>query len=102
MTTEQGASPRTSAPDASYARVPGVLSRTLPQGIVVMTPERREVVLLADSARVLWESLDEPRSDLEVVRLVADRYAVPPDTIDGDVSIALDQLAALGVVERRP
>lgn len=55
---------------------------------------------LTSTATDLWDHLDAPRTDEEILVALRDRYAGDADEIARDLEQAMGQLEALGLVER--
>lgn len=68
--------------------------------VLVVPPGADEPITLAGTGPELWDLLETPRSLPELVRELAARHQASSDLVEADVSPVIDQLLALGVLER--
>ena len=95
-----GPPPRpTESNPALLARAAGVVSRTVEDGVVLLSPTAVYPVVLSDSAGMLWDELETPRTVPGVTQTLSARYAIAPEFISDDVETAVRELIALGLVE---
>ncbi len=64
-------------------------------------PGRDEATALNRSATDVWELCDGTRTVAGIARELAGRYGVDADALSGDVSAALEDLHARGLIEVR-
>ena len=76
----------------------GTLWRRVGPEVLVTSPLRDDVDQLSETAGVVWEFLDAPRTRQEVTVATAERYGLAPDDIAGDVAVLLEDLARRGWV----
>lgn len=89
------------SPDlASYHRSGGVLFRRVHDVVLLLGPSDRDVFTLSGAGPDLWDLLAEPITVPDAVGRLAERYAVPADSIVSDVRRVFEELAALHVVTR--
>ena len=81
------------------ARSAGVVSRTVENGVVLLSPTAAYPVVLSDSAGMLWDVLETPRTVPGVTQTLSARYAIAPEFIANDVETAVRELIALGLIE---
>jgi hypothetical protein len=81
-------------------RVSNVLSRAVEGGVVLLGPAMDTPAVLADSAAMLWEVLETPRTVEAVIETLAVRYGVEEPVIAGEVETAIGELIALGLIAR--
>lgn len=62
----------------------------------------RSIYTLNPVACELWELIEQPRSEQELIDAIADRYRIPAATAQPDVRAFLDDLVRMGLVERQP
>jgi hypothetical protein len=86
--------------DAVFARRSAVRWRRVGRDAVVVVQDRSQVVGLNPTGAAVLEALDGTRTVDEVVEALAPRWEVPRERLAADVARVLDELAALGVVER--
>jgi hypothetical protein len=68
----------------------------------LLAPGDEDALLLAGSGGAVWQALAEPRSVDELVDGLARLHGVAPATIADDVSAAVSDLVAHGLVSSRP
>ena len=82
-----------------YTRSATTLWRSVGSEALLTAAGRQEVDSLSETATAVWDLLARPRTLDEVVRLLAERYDTPSDTVERDVRALLEQLIARGWVE---
>ena len=85
----------------TFVRHPQVLHRHLTDGVLVLAPGASQATALLGTAADLWEVLARPVTAAAAADELAGRYDGDPTTIAADVARALEQLAAVGLVEER-
>lgn len=89
--------------DIRWARSPDVLSRRCIDGVLLLPIDGEDVVALSASAAVIWQQLTTlPVTTADIVRALAPRYAVSPQSLTSEVDAALVALAEHGAVLRVP
>ena len=83
-------------------REPATLWRYAGESLVVLPPGQPEPIVVRGSASLMWELLEQPCSDDEVVASVADAYAVDADEVGRHVLPILDELLSKGALRRVP
>ena len=53
-------------------------------------------------ARLLWDELEQERTDADLVAAVLDAFAAERPVVEADVAAFLEQLTTLGALETRP
>jgi hypothetical protein len=94
-------------PGPCVRRAAGFVARRIAGELVVVPVLRSEAAsgvslpffVLNESAETLWESLAEPRSPDELVRLLTQAWDVSADRAREDVTTFLAELRVLGAVE---
>jgi hypothetical protein len=77
------------ADDTVLGRAPGVLSRRLLDGVLVLGPQMSEPVRISAPGDVLWEMLREPRAFAHIVDAWSSTFRVPEATARADVEPVL-------------
>ncbi len=85
--------------DTVLVRAPGAIWRTGDFGVTVLGTTSEEPVTLAGSGVAVWDALARPRRRVELVEILATRFAADRDEIARDVAPVLDELLAGGVLE---
>lgn len=80
-------------------RSPGVLSRKVGGEVLLGAPGRNGFDQLSESAGIVWGLLDVPRTDDEIVAILAHVYGEPPEAIAADVDGLLADLLRRGWIE---
>lgn len=86
------------AHDERFRRNPTVLSRALPDGVLLLPPGQDQPIALLGSGGELWAHLARPCSHAELIAYLAHRYDTDPATVEGDVAAVWRQLLALDAV----
>ena len=92
---------------ARFMRASGVVSRRV-AGEVVLVPttyprqDAANFYVLNESAQLLWQQLDSPRSADELARILTDTFAVDMTDAAADVERFLSDLQACGAIEVQP
>lgn len=82
------------------ARSPSVLWRRMQGAVLLLRPGEQEVVELAGSGVALWEALETPRTDDDLVGELARRYGTDVATVGPDTMAAVEDLLDRGVLRR--
>jgi|GEM_PF-1749507 len=88
------------APAPRLARAPGVLERSLLDGVLVLTPPRPPALALTGSGAALWDVLRTPCDEDELIEDLRERFDDPHDTLAADVRATVVELVAHGLVVR--
>lgn len=83
----------------TYRRRPEVLWRRTLQTVLLLPPDRDDVVTVGGPGGAVWELLDTWRTVDALVELLAPRYDADPAEIARDVEALLGELEALGALE---
>lgn len=75
-----------------YKRAEGILSRQLPEEVLIAPFGRNDFDKLSGTAVPLWELLESPRTIEELVAILADRYSAPSSLIENDLTAILSEL----------
>ena len=92
---------------ARFMRTSGVVSRRI-AGEVVLIPTgypRRDTAnfyVLNESAQLLWQELEKPRSASELAQVLTDTFLISARDAATDVERFLSDLQACGAVEVQP
>ena len=79
-------------------RADGALWRRSPTSVSVLAGGR--VHVLGGPAVAIWDVLEAPRSEDDVVAELVGHFEGDPDRISTEAAAAIDQLVALAVLER--
>lgn len=79
-------------------RHPGAVSQELDGEVLLLHPDRAEVLHLNGSGTSVWAALEVRATADEVVGLVAQAYGVSPEVVRSDVLRLLADLSARGLV----
>jgi hypothetical protein len=83
-----------------WARIAGSVWRRSGARIVVLGRDHDEPLVLEGSGGEAWELLDEPRTQGELVRILASRYGADPEIVEHDLEPFLLELEHRGLVGR--
>lgn len=86
----------------SYVRNERVLWRRAAGSVLLLRGGAHDVVLLDDSACLLWRLLDRPRAFDQIVDLLSEAYGTGGQQVAADVAAALARLTSLDVVTHTP
>jgi Coenzyme PQQ synthesis protein D (PqqD) len=85
--------------ERSFVRSPTALSRRVRGEVLLATAEREGVEALSETALTVWDLLETPQTRGSLIALMADRYAVSPEGIGGDVQALVAQFLDRGWIE---
>jgi hypothetical protein len=89
------------APTAlTWRRAPRALWRRSSDRTVVLRPGHEEPLLLSGAGQAIWELLEEPVDEHDLVAVLVDATQADPDQVANDVSAFLARLAEEGAVMR--
>jgi hypothetical protein len=89
------------APTAlTWRRAPRALWRRSSDRTVVLSPGRDEPLVLSGAGQAIWEVLDEPIEEHDLVAVLVDTTQADPDQVANDVGTFLARLAEEGAVIR--
>lgn len=91
--------PASTVDDALVGRAPGAIWREGDFGVVVLGPASYEPVTLAGTGVAIWDALARPRRRVELVELLATRFAADAEDVARDIAPVLDALVADGALE---
>jgi Coenzyme PQQ synthesis protein D (PqqD) len=80
-----------------FARDERVLWRENIGSVILLPPDGDQVVTLR-GGHYIWELLDQPTSEPELVQRVAEHFSAPADTIRSDLVRVLRQLVKHGIL----
>src|SRR4051794_3369103 len=81
-----------------WVRNPDVLVRRGGFGLLLLAPTAEQPVLLEGTGLDLWDALDRPRCDIELIDDLASAFRTEPETVATDVRAALAVLDAVQLV----
>ncbi len=83
------------------ARLPGVVSRDLPDGeTAIMSVENDQVVLLNAIGGIVWELCDGTRDSVEMAQIIAERFDdLSAAQIRADIEAMVQRLHQAGMLE---
>ena len=81
-----------------WVRAPGVLWRETFDQVLLMVPDREELVSGNLCAAAVWDALGEMDDADKIARLVEDTFGLDAPDADRDVLEALEQLRSCGAV----
>ena len=81
-----------------YQRAPGAASAEVDGEVVVLSPADLRYHALNDPSAAIWELLEEPSTQSEVVDRLLETFEVARDQCDADVAAHLRELQELGLV----
>jgi hypothetical protein len=67
--------------------------------VILAPPGREDFDVLSDSGAIVWELLEEPSTEAELVNTLASLYGVGEEQIAGDVNALLSTLLQSGAIE---
>jgi hypothetical protein len=85
--------------DVLVGRAPGAIWRDGDFGVVVLGRASYEPVTLAGTGVAIWDALARPRRRVELVELLAARFAADAEDVARDVAPVLDALVTDGALE---
>jgi hypothetical protein len=94
------ASERSTSGAVTWRRAPRALWRRSSDRTVVLSPGHDEPLVLSGTGQAIWELLDEPIEEHELVAVLVDATQANPDAIAGDVRTFLARLAQEGAAIR--
>lgn len=90
------------AATSRWQRHPRALWRRSSDRIVVLAPDQTEPLLLEGTGTVIWELLEQPTGEQDLVDLLVEATTADRDVIAPEVAAFLTQLANEHVVEQQP
>jgi hypothetical protein len=88
--------------ERSFVRSPNALSRNVGGELLLASTDGERIDSLSETAAAVWALLETPRTIGALIEVLAERYAVPRDTIATDVETLVEALVARGWAEERP
>jgi hypothetical protein len=88
-----------SATGSTWKRSDRALWRWTTGGVVLLTPNEAEPVVLNESGAALWDVLADARTPAEICEALAPDYGTMPERLTPDVDAFIEQLAAIGAIE---
>lgn len=85
-----------------YARAATLMEAEVDGEIVALDREGGDVLGFNSTASEVWRLLDKPRSLGEICAAMLERYEVPADLCEQEVSALLDQLVAMRLIAVTP
>ncbi len=85
---------------AVLKRGPDVLARRVLRGVMLSTPDAEEPVVVTSPGDAVWDLIQDPVEEADLVRAVATHFVGDPGEIERDVVALVDQLIELGAVVR--
>ena len=85
-----------------WRRADDVLSRRTSRSVVVLTADANEPVVLEGAAVVVWNALEQPATDAQLVTAIATRLALAGDDVRSDVAAARELLCRHRVLVGSP
>lgn len=82
----------------AWRRDPGVLWRRSGDRRLLLPPNEDEVVLLEGVGSLVWDALETPMSEEQLIEDLASHFDVEMMRVGTDVTAFLDQLCSLGAV----
>ena len=87
-------------PRARYRRVEGLPFQRLGEEMLVVAPRARDVHMLSPTAASVWELLEQPVEEEEIVERLMEGYDVTKSRARKDVAALIEDLVGKGLVER--
>jgi hypothetical protein len=84
----------------TWCRAPSALWRRSSDRVVVLRPGNEEPLVLSGAGPAIWEHLDEPIDEHDLVAILVNATRADPDQVANDVGIFLGRLAEEGAVIR--
>lgn len=79
-------------------RHPDLLETTLDNEVVLMSIERGSYYGLENTARRIWQLIEQPRTKADLVQVLASEYDAAPEQIAQDIESFLQKLLDHGIV----
>jgi len=92
----------TSRSTPRHQRSPGVLERTLLDGVLVLAPDHPPALALLGTGLAIWRALDEPTDEASLVRTLRVQFDDPGGSLADDVHRTLHHLVERGLVTQHP
>jgi len=83
----------------AWRRNPHAITRVTPRSILVSLGAGSEAIKLEGAATAVWESLDEPATELELATRLRWRAATSPAELNEAIAAAVQALAAVDAIE---
>jgi hypothetical protein len=83
-----------------YCRANRTVWRLAHDTALVRAVASNEVLVLAGAGSALWQLLAEPLTLDQAARRIADAYDVPPEQIERDIALLIDDLTGRSVLDR--
>ncbi len=84
-----------------FQRADAVLTRRVGSSMLLLVRGNAELVEVSGAGVALWDSLAQPRSGADCVRLLARSYGVDEDTVRHDIDPVLGDLVERGALRRQ-
>jgi hypothetical protein len=81
-----------------WRRDPQVLWRRCDDRIVLLAPDRDDVLVLEGTGRLIWELLELPTPHDELVAALAEAFDRPQDEVDTEVTAFAAELRTAGAL----
>ena len=81
-----------------WQRDPRVLWRRCDDRIVLLAPDRDDVLVLEGTGRVIWDLLELPTPHVELVAALAEGFDRPIADVDAEVARFAGELQATGAL----
>ncbi|HEX8240181.1 MAG TPA: PqqD family peptide modification chaperone [Allosphingosinicella sp.] len=86
----------------TYFRAVAVQAAVAGTSLSLLSPETGDWIVLAGTARRIWERLEYPASVDEVATALGAEFDAPPETIKAAAAATIDDLLRLGLVAEEP
>jgi hypothetical protein len=85
-----------------WQRADEVLSRRLPDGVIVLSLHRGDPLVVTGPGGELWDLLADERSTSEVVAALAEHFGAEPTTVHDEIVPLLHDLRERGLLVTGP
>lgn len=102
MSTANGIAPERQS-DIVYSAIAGnsIVSAGLGEGVALLDLRTNQYFSLDDVGALVWQSLQQPQTEADLVRSVTDIYEIDAATCASDIDVLLNDLVDSGLVDAR-
>ena len=84
-----------------WERAPEVLWRRSGDRRILMGPSTEDVLVVEGTGVPIWDALEQPASEEDLVTELSDRFGVRAEDVRGEVASFLTELRSAGLVASR-